>query len=208
MENTRHGQCKSWLDGGLQPRAMTRDLDWEWMFLKKFLDPKARNCTSGWMPRSVTFLLPNNGLPTMEKIGNPIGKVMSLPLVHFIGKDNIVFHCLIFPAILKAHGEYNLPVNVPANQFLNLEEQKISTSRNWAIWVHEFLGENPDQTDGLRYVLTKNMPEQKDAEFTWKSYQSDVNADLVGTLANFVQRVMVLFINMLRQSPDLMRIPQ
>ena len=102
------------------------------------------------------------------------------------------FHCLIFPAILKAEGHYNLPVNVPANQFLNLEEQKISTSRNWAIWVHEFLNEHPDHTDALRYVLTKNMPEQKDAEFTWKGYQSDVNADLVGTLANFVHRTMVL----------------
>ncbi|HEY3386933.1 MAG TPA: methionine--tRNA ligase subunit beta, partial [Saprospiraceae bacterium] len=113
-------------------------------------------------------------------------------LIHFIGKDNIVFHCLIFPAILKAHGSFNLPVNVPANQFLNLEEQKISTSRNWAIWVHEFLNDNPEQKDALRYVLTKNMPEQKDAEFTWKGYQSDVNADLVGTLANFVQRVLVL----------------
>lgn len=113
-------------------------------------------------------------------------------MIHFIGKDNIVFHCLIFPAILKAHGDFNLPVNVPANQFLNLEEQKISTSRNWAIWVDEFLDENPDHTDALRYVLTKNMPEQKDAEFTWRGYQSDVNADLVGTLANFVQRVIVL----------------
>ncbi|MEO5905191.1 MAG: methionine--tRNA ligase subunit beta, partial [Saprospiraceae bacterium] len=113
-------------------------------------------------------------------------------LIHFIGKDNIVFHCLIFPAILKAEGNFNLPVNVPANQFLNLEEQKISTSRNWAIWVHEFLQDYPDHIDALRYVLTKNMPEQKDSEFTWKSYQSDVNADLVGTLANFVHRTMVL----------------
>jgi methionyl-tRNA synthetase len=186
------GQCKSWLDGGLQPRAMTRDLDWGVDVPKEIPGSEGKKLYV-WMDAPIGYIsatkqwAANNG-----KDWKSYWQSEESALIHFIGKDNIVFHCLIFPAILKAHGQYNLPVNVPANQFLNLEEQKISTSRNWAIWVHEFLGENPDQTDGLRYVLTKNMPEQKDAEFTWKGYQSDVNADLVGTLANFVQRVMVL----------------
>lgn len=186
------GQCKSWLDGGLQPRAMTRDLDWGVDVPKEIPGSEGKKLYV-WMDAPIGYIsatkqwAADNG-----KDWKSYWQSEESALVHFIGKDNIVFHCLIFPAILKAHGQYNLPVNVPANQFLNLEEQKISTSRNWAIWVHEFLGENPDHLDALRYVLTKNMPEQKDAEFTWKGYQSDVNADLVGTLANFVQRVMVL----------------
>ena len=186
------GQCKSWLDGGLQPRAMTRDLDWGVDVPKEIPGSEGKKLYV-WMDAPIGYIsatkqwAADNG-----KDWKSYWQSDESALIHFIGKDNIVFHCLIFPAILKAHGQYNLPVNVPANQFLNLEEQKISTSKNWAIWVHEFLGENPDHTDALRYVLTKNMPEQKDAEFTWKGYQSDVNADLVGTLANFVQRVMVL----------------
>jgi methionyl-tRNA synthetase len=186
------GQCKSWLDGGLQPRAMTRDLDWG-VDVPQEIPGATGKKLYVWMDAPIGYVsatkqwAADNGKDWKDYWQDPESS-----LIHFIGKDNIVFHCLIFPAILKAHGQYNLPVNVPANQFLNLEEQKISTSRNWAIWVHEFLNENPDQTDALRYVLTKNMPEQKDAEFTWKGYQSDVNADLVGTLANFVQRVVVL----------------
>jgi methionyl-tRNA synthetase len=186
------GQCKSWLDGGLQPRAMTRDLDWGVDVPKEIPGSEGKKLYV-WMDAPIGYVSATKQWAADHgKNWRDYWQSDNSALVHFIGKDNIVFHCLIFPAILEAHGNYNLPVNVPANQFLNLEEQKISTSRNWAIWVHEFLHDNPDHTDALRYVLTKNMPEQKDAEFTWKSYQSDVNADLVGTLANFVQRVMVL----------------
>lgn len=186
------GQCKSWLDGGLQPRAMTRDLDWGVDVPHEIPGSDGKKIYV-WMDAPIGYIsstrqwAADNGKDWKSFWQDP-----DSALVHFIGKDNIVFHCLIFPAILKAHGEYNLPVNVPANQFLNLEEQKISTSRNWAIWVDEFLRDHPDHKDALRYVLTKNMPEQKDAEFTWKGYQSDVNADLVGTLANFVHRTLVL----------------
>lgn len=186
------GQCKSWLDGGLQPRAMTRDLDWGVDVPKDIPGAEGKKLYV-WMDAPIGYISAtrqwamDNGKDWKTYWQDP-----ESALVHFIGKDNIVFHCLTFPAILRAHGGYNLPVNVPANQFLNLEEQKISTSRNWAIWVHEFLGDHPDQVDQLRYVLGKNMPEQKDAEFTWKGYQSDVNADLVGTLANFIHRTMVL----------------
>ncbi len=186
------GQCKSWLDGGLQPRAMTRDLDWG-VDVPQEIPGAAGKKLYVWMDAPIGYVsatkqwAADNGKDWKDYWQDP-----ESALIHFIGKDNIVFHCLIFPAILKAAGNYNLPINVPANQFLNLEEQKISTSRNWAIWVHEFLNENPGHKDELRYVLTKNMPEQKDAEFTWKGYQSDVNADLVGTLANFVHRTMVL----------------
>lgn len=186
------GQCKSWLDGGLQPRAMTRDLDWGVDVPREIPDSAGKKLYV-WMDAPIGYIsATKQWAKNTGKDWKDYWQSKDSQLVHFIGKDNIVFHCLIFPAILKAHGDYNLPVNVPANQFLNLEEQKISTSRNWAIWVDEFLTDNPNQTDALRYVLTKNMPEQKDAEFTWKGYQSDVNADLVGNLANFVQRVMVL----------------
>lgn len=186
------GQCKSWLDGGLQPRAMTRDLDWG-VDVPQEIPGSAGKKLYVWMDAPIGYISATKQWAADHgKDWKAYWQSEESALVHFIGKDNIVFHCLIFPSILKAHGQYNLPVNVPANQFLNLEEQKISTSRNWAIWVHEFLHDHPDQTDALRYVLTKNMPEQKDSEFTWKGYQSDVNADLVGTLANFVQRVMVL----------------
>ncbi len=186
------GQCKSWLDTGLQPRAMTRDLDWGVDVPQEIPGAKGKKLYV-WMDAPIGYIsATKQWAKDHGKDWKAYWQDPEAALIHFIGKDNIVFHCLIFPAILRAHGQYNLPVNVPANQFLNLEEQKISTSRNWAIWVHEFLNENPDQTDALRYVLTKNMPEQKDAEFTWKGYQSDVNSDLVGTLANFIHRVLVL----------------
>ncbi len=186
------GQCKSWLDGGLQPRAMTRDLEWG-VDVPQEIPGAAGKKLYVWMDAPIGYISATKQWASDQgKNWKDYWQSEDSQLVHFIGKDNIVFHCLIFPSILKAHGDYNLPVNVPANQFLNLEEKKISTSRNWAIWVDEFLTDNPDQTDALRYVLTKNMPEQKDAEFTWKGYQSDVNSDLVGNLANFVQRVMVL----------------
>ncbi len=186
------GQCKSWLDGGLQPRAMTRELDWGVDVPQEIPGSQGKKLYV-WMDAPIGYISATKQWAADQgKDWKSYWQDPDSALIHFIGKDNIVFHCLIFPAILKTHEDYNLPVNVPANQFLNLEEQKISTSRNWAIWVHEFLNENPDQTDALRYVLTKNMPEQKDAEFTWKGYQSDVNSDLVGTLANFIHRVLVL----------------
>ncbi len=186
------GQCKSWLDGGLQPRAMTRDLDWGVDVPQDIPDAVGKKLYV-WMDAPIGYIsATKQWAKDKGKNWEDYWKSEDARLIHFIGKDNIVFHCLIFPSILKAHGGYNLPYNVPANQFLNLEEQKISTSRNWAIWVDEFLTEHPDQADALRYVLTKNMPEQKDAEFTWKGYQADVNADLVGNLANFIHRVMVL----------------
>lgn len=186
------GQCKSWLEGGLQPRAMTRDLDWGVDVPKNIPGSEGKKLYV-WMDAPIGYIsATKQWAADNNKDWKEYWQDKESSLIHFIGKDNIVFHCLIFPAILQSHGGYNLPVNVPANQFLNLEEQKISTSRNWAIWVDEFLKDNPDQLDQLRYVLIKNMPEQKDAEFTWKGYQSDVNADLVGTLANFVHRVMVL----------------
>ncbi len=186
------GQCKSWLDGGLQPRAMTRDLEWGVDVPKDIPGAEGKKLYV-WMDAPIGYVSATKQWAADHgKDWKAYWQDPESALIHFIGKDNIVFHCLIFPAILKAEGHFNLPVNVPANQFLNLEEQKISTSRNWAIWVHEFLGDYPEHGDALRYVLTKNMPEQKDAEFTWKGYQADVNADLVGTLANFVHRTMVL----------------
>ena len=171
---------------------MTRDLDWGVDVPQEITDAAGKKLYV-WMDAPIGYIsATKQWAKDKGKDWKDYWQSDDAQLVHFIGKDNIVFHCLIFPSILKAHGDFNLPVNVPANQFLNLEERKISTSRNWAIWVDEFLTDNPDQTDALRYVLTKNMPEQKDAEFTWKGYQSDVNSDLVGNLANFVQRVLVL----------------
>ena len=186
------GQCKSWLDGGLQPRAMTRDLDWgvdvphdikghEGKKLYVWMDAPI-----GYISATKQWAISNN------KNWKKYWQDEETALIHFIGKDNIVFHCLIFPAILHAHGDYILPINVPANQFLNLEGKKISTSRNWAVWVHEYLDEMPGKQDELRYVMIKNMPEQKDSEFTWKGFQDAVNNELVNNLANFVNRVVVL----------------
>lgn len=186
------GQCKSWLDGGLQPRSMTRDLDWgvdvphqikghEGKKLYVWMDAPI-----GYISATKQWAIDNN------KDWKDYWQNDETALVHFIGKDNIVFHCLIFPAILEAHGEYILPVNVPANQFMNLEGRKLSTSKGWAVWVHEYLAEFPDKQDELRYAMIKNMPEIKDSEFTWQGYQDAVNNELVNNLANFVNRVLVL----------------
>ena len=186
------GQCKSWLDGGLEPRSMTRDLDWgidvptdimghEGKKLYVWLDAPI-----GYISATKQWAIDNN------KKWEPYWQDEETALIHFIGKDNIVFHCLIFPAILKAHGEYILPVNVPANQFVNLEGDKISTSKDWAVWINDYVDTYPDKIDELRFHMIKIMPEQKDSEFTWKGYQDSVNNELVNNLANFVNRVMVL----------------
>ncbi len=186
------GQCKSWLDSGLHKRSMTRDLDWG-------VDvPQEINGSEGkklyvWMDAPIGYISATK--QWAEDNGRDWKKYWQddeTALVHFIGKDNIVFHCLIFPAILKAHGDYILPINVPANQFMNLEGRKISTSKNWAVWVNEYLDDLPGREDELRYYMIKNMPESKDSEFTWKGFQEAVNSELVNNLANFVNRVVVL----------------
>jgi methionyl-tRNA synthetase len=204
---TVFGQCKSWLNGGLQPRAMTRDLDWgvhvpvagaEGKVLYVWFDAPI-----GYI--SATKELFNANLTDQKKQEyylneglKPQGnwedywKSKDSKLVHFIGKDNIVFHCIIFPAMLMAHGEYNLADNVPANEFLNLEGDKISTSRNWAVWLHEYLADFPGKQDVLRYVLTATAPESKDNDFTWKDFQARNNNELVAIFGNFINRVLVL----------------
>lgn len=186
------GQCRSWLEGGLLPRAMTRDLSWGVDVPQDIPGAEGKKLYV-WMDAPIGYIsatkqwAADNG-----KDWKAYWQDEDTQLIHFIGKDNIVFHCIIFPAILNAHGGYNLPVNVPANQFMNLEGNKISTSRNWAVWVHEYLDEMPGMEDELRYTLIKNMPEQKDSEFTWAGYQEAVNNELVNNLANFVNRVIVL----------------
>ncbi len=188
------GQCKSWLENGLAPRAMTRDLDWGVDVPSEIAGSEGKKLYV-WLDAPIGYISASKQW-AMDQ-GNPDAwkkywQDDESALVHFIGKDNIVFHCLIFPAILKAHGGYNLPVNVPANQFLNLEGQKISTSRNWAVWVNEFVEELPEYIDVLRYYLIKNMPEQRDSEFTWKGFQEANDNELVNNLANFINRVVVL----------------
>ncbi|MDX1476509.1 MAG: methionine--tRNA ligase [Saprospiraceae bacterium] len=186
------GQCKSWFDGGLQPRAITRDLDWG-VDVPPEIEGSEGKKLYVWMDAPIGYISATKQWAADHgKDWKPYWQDRETALVHFIGKDNIVFHCLIFPAILKAHGGYILPVNVPANQFMNLEGDKISTSRNWAVWAHEYLEDLPDKEDVLRYYLTKNMPEQRDSEFTWKGYQEANNNELVNNLANFVHRVIVL----------------
>lgn len=186
------GQCKSWLDGGLQPRAMTRDLDWGVDVPQNIPHSEGKKLYV-WLDAPIGYIsATKQWAADHDKDWKKYWMDKDTELVHFIGKDNIVFHCLIFPAILHNHGGYVLPVNVPANQFMNLEGNKISTSRNWAVWVHEYLDEIPGREDELRYALIKNMPEQKDSEFTWKGYQEVVNNELVNNLANFVNRVLVL----------------
>ena len=189
------GQCKSWLKSGLQPRSMTRDLDWG---IDVPLQEAKGKKLYVWMDAPIGYI------SATKQWAIDTGKDWKLYwkkqentaddacLVHFIGKDNIVFHCIIFPAILKAHGEYILPQNVPANEFLNLEGEKLSTSRNHAVWLHEYLEEFPGKQDELRYVLTSILPETSDSEFTWKDYQARVNNELVAILGNFVNRVMIL----------------
>ncbi len=181
------GQCKSWLNQGLEPRAMTRDLDWGVKVPLKDADGKVLYV---WFDAPIGYIT-----ATQELLGDnwePYWKDESTRLVHFIGKDNIVFHCIIFPAMLMSHGDYILADNVPANEFMNLEGDKISTSRNWAVWLHEYLEDFPGQQDVLRYVLAANAPENKDNDFTWKDFQTRNNSELVAILGNFVNRAVVL----------------
>lgn len=182
-----YGQCKSWIDQGLQPRSITRDLDWG---IPVPLPDAKGKVLYVWFDAPIGYIS-----ATKELKGDDWEKYWKDPdtrLIHFIGKDNIVFHCIIFPAMLKAEGSFIVPDNVPANEFLNLEGDKISTSRNHAVWLHEYLHDFPGRRDELRYVLTSISPETKDADFTWKDYQQRVNSELVAILGNFVNRVMVL----------------
>jgi len=184
------GQCKSWVDGGLQSRAMTRDLDWG---VKVPLTDAEGKVLYVWLDAPIGYISATNKWAELNGFdGEAMWKDKDRELVHFIGKDNIVFHCIIFPILLKLHGEYNLPKNVPANEFLNLEGDKLSTSRNWAVWLHEYMEDFPDKEDELRYVLTSILPEVKDSEFTWKDYQARINNELVAILGNFVNRALVL----------------
>ncbi|MBX2959855.1 MAG: methionine--tRNA ligase [Flavobacteriales bacterium] len=184
------GQCKSWIDNGLQPRSITRDLDWG---VKVPVDGADGKVLYVWFDAPIGYIsatkqwAADNG-----KNWEDYWKDSSTQLIHFIGKDNIVFHGIIFPIILKEHGDFILPTNVPANEFLNLEGDKISTSRNWAVWLHEYLADFPNKQDELRYVLTSIAPETKDSEFTWKDFQARVNNELVAILGNFVNRTLVL----------------
>jgi len=186
------GQCKSWLDGGLHPRAMTRDLSWG-VDVPQEIEGSEGKKLYVWLDAPIGYISATKEWAEENgKDWKSYWQDEESAIIHFIGKDNIVFHCLIFPSILKAHGDYNLPYNVPANQFLNLEGKKISTSRNWAVWVHEFVEEMPEHIDTLRYSMVKNMPEIKDSEFTWKGFQDYNNNELVNNLANYVNRVVVL----------------
>ncbi|MBK8152363.1 MAG: methionine--tRNA ligase [Saprospiraceae bacterium] len=186
------GQCKSWLDAGLSPRSMTRDLDWGVDVPQEIPGSKGKKLYV-WLDAPIGYIsATKQWAADHQKDWKDYWQKEDSALIHFIGKDNIVFHCIIFPAILKAHGQFNLPVNVPANQFMNLEGQKISTSRNWAVWVHEYLADFPNMQDSLRYYLCKNMPEQKDSEFTWKLFPEAHHAELVNNLSNFIHRVFVL----------------
>ena len=205
-----YGQCQSWLNAGLQPRAMTRDLDWGVQVPVKGADGKVLyvwfdapigyiSATKElanyakldvWNPKAEEYYIDQNSVDKFDYA--EYWKSEDAKLVHFIGKDNIVFHCIIFPAMLMAHGEYTLADNVPANEFLNLEGQKISTSKNWAVWLNEYLVEFPEKQDILRYVLTATAPETKDNDFTWKDFQARNNNELVAILGNFVNRVTVL----------------
>ena len=182
-----YGQCKSWLDLDLQPRAMTRDLDWGIPVPVEGADGKVLYV---WFDAPIGYI--SNTKELLPDSWETWWKDPETRLVHFIGKDNIVFHCIVFPTMLKAHGDYILPDNVPANEFLNLENDKISTSRNWAVWLHEYLLELPDKQDVLRYVLTANAPETKDNNFTWKDFQERNNSELVGVYGNFVNRALQL----------------
>ena len=181
-----YGQCKSWIDSGLQARAVTRDLNWG---VPVPLDEATGKVLYVWFDAPIGYISATKELtPDWKKWW----KDPETKMVHFIGKDNIVFHCIIFPAMLKAEGSYILPENVPANEFLNLEGDKISTSRNWAVWLHEYLEEFPGKEDVLKYVLTANAPETKDNDFTWKDFQTRNNNELVAVLGNFVNRALVL----------------
>ncbi|EAR02483.1 methionine--tRNA ligase [Maribacter sp. HTCC2170] len=185
-----YGQCKSWIDDGLKPRAVTRDLDWGIPVPVKGGEGKVLYV---WFDAPIGYISSTKEWAEREgKDWEPYWKDKDTKLLHFIGKDNIVFHCIIFPSILKAQGDYILPENVPANEFLNLEGNKLSTSKNWAVWLHEYLEEFPDMQDVLRYTLTANAPETKDNDFTWKDFQARNNNELVAILGNFINRVVVL----------------
>lgn len=185
-----YGQCKSWLDQGLQPRAITRDLDWG---VPVPLPEGKDKVLYVWFDAPIGYISATqawanaHGQDWRDFWQNPDAQ-----LIHFVGKDNIVFHCIIFPAMLQAHGDYILPTNVPANEFMNLEGRKISTSRNWAIWLHEYLADFPEQQDVLRYVLCAQAPETKDSDFSWGDFQARNNNELVAILGNFVNRTAVL----------------
>ena len=182
-----YGQCKSWLDGGLQPRAVSRDLDWGVPVPVEGAEGKVLYV---WFDAPIGYI--SNTQELLPQSWEKWWKDDSSRLVHFIGKDNIVFHCIVFPSMLKAEGTYILPDNVPGNEFLNLEGDKISTSRNWAVWLNEYVDEFPGQEDVLRYVLCANAPETKDNDFTWKDFQQRNNSELVAILGNFVNRAVVL----------------
>ncbi|WP_411029653.1 methionine--tRNA ligase [Spongiimicrobium sp. 3-5] len=185
-----YGQCKSWIDDGLKPRAVTRDLDWG---IPVPVPGGEGKVLYVWFDAPIGYISSTKEWAEREgKDWEPYWKDKDTKLVHFIGKDNIVFHCIIFPSILKAHGDYIIPENVPANEFLNLEGNKLSTSKNWAVWLHEYLEEFPDMQDVLRYTLTANAPETKDNDFTWKDFQARNNNELVAIFGNFVNRVAVL----------------
>lgn len=185
-----YGQCKSWIDQGLQPRAVTRDLDWG---VKVPVDGSEGKVLYVWFDAPIGYISATRewGVANNQD-WEPWWKDQDTRLLHFIGKDNIVFHCIIFPAMLKAEGSYILPDNVPANEFLNLEGDKISTSRNWAVWLHEYLKDFPGKQDVLRYVLCSNAPETKDNDFTWKDFQTRNNSELLSIFGNFVNRTIVL----------------
>ena len=185
-----YGQVKSWVEDGLRPRAVTRDLDWGIPVPLKDAEGKVLYV---WFDAPIGYISSTKEWAKREgKNWEDYWKKDDTKLVHFIGKDNIVFHCIIFPAMLKAHGDYILPDNVPANEFLNLEGNKLSTSKNWAVWLHEYLEEFPNQEDVLRYTLTANAPESKDNDFTWKDFQAKNNNELVAIFGNFINRVVVL----------------
>jgi methionyl-tRNA synthetase len=185
-----YGQVKSWIEDGLRPRAVTRDLDWG---IQVPLEDAKGKVLYVWFDAPIGYISSTKEWAAREgKNWEDYWKKDDTKLVHFIGKDNIVFHCIIFPAMLKAHGDYILPDNVPANEFLNLEGNKLSTSKNWAVWLHEYLEEFPNQQDVLRYTLTANAPESKDNDFTWKDFQAKNNNELVAIFGNFINRVVVL----------------
>ena len=185
-----YGQCKSWIDDGLRPRAVTRDLDWG---IPVPVEGAQGKVLYVWFDAPIGYISSTKEWAAREgKDWEPYWKDEQTKLIHFIGKDNIVFHCIIFPAMLKGHGDYILPDNVPANEFLNLEGRKLSTSKNWAVWLHEYLEDFPEQQDVLRYTLTANAPETKDNDFTWKDFQTRNNSELVAIFGNFINRVAVL----------------
>lgn len=185
-----YGQCKSWIDDGLKPRAVTRDLDWG---IPVPVEGGAGKVLYVWFDAPIGYISSTKEWAEEQgKAWEPYWKDKDTKLVHFIGKDNIVFHCIIFPVMLNTHGGYVLPENVPANEFLNLEGQKLSTSKNWAVWLHEYLEEFPGMQDVLRYTLTVNAPETKDNDFTWKDFQARNNNELVAIFGNFINRVAVL----------------